>query len=380
MHIEKVNIYQIALPFASHFPHALNKGGYAQNVVCEIIAEGGRIRGYGEGAPRTYVTGETPNSAVQDITRFVKLDKFPRDMEHISQIWDFIDSLPKDNGHHAAICALECALLDTFGKKESRYLTMYFSGAFATETVHYGTTIPLLDTKATELLCRRIKDYKINRVRLKVGNNFYQNQANFESIKNVFCDGYDLKIDANGSWSKSDAFDHIPLIEKYHVKVIEQPLNPKDPALSDFARQMNRSKVFVMADESVCCFENIQQSLDQGFTMVNIRLSKCGGFRRSLQMIELARKKNLRFQIGCHLGESGILSAAGRVLALLCKDAIYYDGSYDAYLLKQNITTHPVSFGLGGKARALQGFGLGVEVDLQSLRSLCDAFYAVNSL
>ncbi len=380
MHVEKVNIYQIALPFASHFPHALNKGGHAQNVVCEIIAKGGTIRGYGEGAPRTYVTGETPNSTMRDIARFVKLEKFPREMKQISQVWDFIDSLPKDKGHNAAVCALECALLDAFGKKEGRYLTIYFSGAFATETVHYGTTIPLLDTKAIELLCRQIKEYKIKKVRLKVGNNFFQNQANFESIQNIFCDSYDLKIDANGSWSRSDAFDHIPLIEKYHVKVVEQPMSPKDPALIDFSRQMNRSKIFVMADESVCSFEDIQISIDQGFTMVNIRLSKCGGFRRSLQMIEFARKKNLRFQIGCHLGESGILSAAGRVLALLCKDAIYYDGSYDAYLLKQNITTHPVSFGLGGKAEALQGSGLGVEVDLQSLRSLCDAFIIVNAL
>jgi muconate cycloisomerase len=270
--------------------------------------------------------------------------------------------------------------LDAYGKKEGRYLTGYFSGAFATETVYYGTTIPLLDAKSIERLCRQIKDYKIKKVRLKVGNNFFQNQANFESIKHIFFDGYDLKIDANGSWSKSDAFDHIPLIEKYQVKVVEQPMSPKDPALIDFASQMNRSKILVMADESVCSLEDIQTCIDQGFTMVNIRLSKCGGFRRSFEMIDFVRDKNLRFQIGCHLGESGILSAAGRVMALLCKDAIYYDGSYDAYLLKQNTTTYPVSFGLGGKAEALQGSGLGVEVDLQSLRSLCDTFIIVNAL
>jgi hypothetical protein len=78
------------------------------------------------------------------------------------------------------------------------------------------------------------------------------------------------------------------------------------------------------------------------------------------------------FQIGCQLGESGLLSAAGRVLALLCEDADYYDGSYDAFLLQDNITTKDVSFGKGGEAGPLNGPGLGVEVDKEKLGRLSD--------
>jgi muconate cycloisomerase len=104
--------------------------------------------------------------------------------------------------------------------------------------------------------------------------------------------------------------------------------------------------------------------------MVNIRLSKCGGFRNSLKLIDYLRANGIRFQIGCHLGESGILSAAGRVLGLLCSDAVYYDGSYDEFMLKENITLENVTFGPGGKATALKGPGLGVEVNPQSLARL----------
>jgi L-Ala-D/L-Glu epimerase len=73
------------------------------------------------------------------------------------------------------------------------------------------------------------------------------------------------------------------------------------------------------------------------------------------------------------LGESGVLSAAGRVLSLVSKDALYHDGSYDEFLLKENVTTQNVSFGLGGKAGSLGGVGLGITVKKESLIRLMSA-------
>ena len=104
--------------------------------------------------------------------------------------------------------------------------------------------------------------------------------------------------------------------------------------------------------------------------MINVRLSKCGGFHRSLAIIDFLRAQGLHFQIGCQLGESGLLSAAGRALALLCKDALYVDGSYDTLLLKENITLENVSFGPGGRAGPLAGPGLGVRVSRQQIERL----------
>jgi L-alanine-DL-glutamate epimerase-like enolase superfamily enzyme len=99
-------------------------------------------------------------------------------------------------------------------------------------------------------------------------------------------------------------------------------------------------------------------------------LSKCGGFRRSLRIIEFLRARNIPFQVACQLGESGLLSAAGRALSLLCRDALYHDGSYDDYLLKENITKKNISFGWAGEAGPLGGVGLGVEVDVEKLTRL----------
>ena len=88
-------------------------------------------------------------------------------------------------------------------------------------------------------------------------------------------------------------------------------------------------------------------------------------------MIDYLRRNNVPFQVGCQLGESGILSAAGRALCLLCRDAVYYDGSYDKFVLKENITSENVSFTTKGKAGPLNQPGLGIEVDPLHLKKMC---------
>jgi muconate cycloisomerase len=146
---------------------------------------------------------------------------------------------------------------------------------------------------------------------------------------------------------------------------------PDKPDIADFARHMKAYGVALMADESACSFEDVEQVAKEGYyNMINVRLSKCGGFRKSFRIIDYLRDNGIPFQIGCHLGESGLLSAAGRVLSLLCGDAAYYDGSYDEFLLKENITTEDVTFGLGGLAGPLNGPGLGVIVNRNSLDRL----------
>ena len=87
-------------------------------------------------------------------------------------------------------------------------------------------------------------------------------------------------------------------------------------------------------------------------------------------MIAYLRANGLSFQLGCSTGESGILSAAGRALGLVNRDAITYDGSYDAFLLQTNTTCSDVTFGPGGEAGPLPEPGLGVVIDQKRLERL----------
>ena len=80
-------------------------------------------------------------------------------------------------------------------------------------------------------------------------------------------------------------------------------------------------------------------------------------------MIDLAYRHRLGVQLGCHPGESGLLSAAGRHLASNLTGIRYLEGSYDRHVLKENPTNPDITFGYGGVARPIAGPGLGVAVD-----------------
>ncbi len=372
MKIEAVNIYQISLPFTGHFPHHQSDGRSAKNIVCEVVADQGAICGYGEGAPRDFVTGETQESASEDISRYVNNCLFPSRLEDVTQIWAFADAIEDIDGHQAAFCALETALLDAIGKKQRQYLTTYFSQTYRSDTINYGAIIPLLDPGSTRQLCQRIWDNGIRRIKLKMGGDPSQNRRNLEVIRDTFQNGYNLKVDVNSAWDERSAIENLNLITEFDIRVVEQPLPHGQSGAAAVAEKFSAAGVFLMADESACSIDDVCRIITgKDYTMINIRLSKCGGFRKSFQMIEELREARIPFQIGCHLGESGVLSAAGRVLSLLNEDAVYHDGSYDAFLLKENITKEHVVFGDGGIAGPLDGPGLGVEISNSQLSRLC---------
>lgn len=373
MIINQIHIHHILLPFSNNFSHSRKEGVAAKNVIVEIIAEQGQVKGYGEGAPRPYVTGETQESVTKAITGFLQKDSFPWQLNDVSQIWNFVDSLPHSRVHNSAICALETSLLDTLGRSQRKSVIEYFPSDFYAAKIYYGAGVPLCNRERMIEMCRSIKEMKINKIKLKMGRDFTQNTETIEIARQVFGDKDDLKVDVNGAWDHELALKHVAVIRDNGISVVEQPMMPGDPDLAHFAKTMQDGGVVLMADESACSLADMERIVKEShYKMVNVRLSKCGGFRNSFRIIEYLRKTGLSFQIAAHLGESGLLSAAGRVLSLLCSDAVYYDGSYDKFLLKENVTLEHVSFGPGGEAGPLKGHGLGVAISHQNLERLSD--------
>jgi muconate cycloisomerase len=81
------------------------------------------------------------------------------------------------------------------------------------------------------------------------------------------------------------------------------------------------------------------------------------------KLAELATRHGLGYQLGCQVGETAILSAAGRHFATSVKDIRYLEGSFDRHLLKNWLSPDDITFGRGGWAPMLTGSGLGVAID-----------------
>ena len=81
-----------------------------------------------------------------------------------------------------------------------------------------------------------------------------------------------------------------------------------------------------------------------------------------------AQRSGLGCQLGCQVGETGILSAAGRHFAQAVKGLEAVEGSFDRFLVGERLTLEDLTFGWGGKAQPLVGKGLGVTVDETALK------------
>jgi len=373
MKISAINVYKVALPFQLTFSHSQKDARSVDNIVVEILAYEQGLRGYGEGGPRPYVTGETQDTAIRDVRILCLNKRFPWDLNHVTQIWKFVDAATQGKSYNSALCALEMALLDLIGRKEDQNILHYLPRAHFTDEVLYGGAVPIADQERVFAMCNMLREYDIKALRLKMGRDFEQNRQALETVRQVMDSGCDLRVDVNCGWDLSMAKQHLHLLESNEVSFLEQPLMPEDVGWEELTRMMRTMDLKLMADESVCSMEDLEKAIsEEYFDIINVRLSKCGGFSNSLRIIERTRDAGLSYQVGCQLGESGILSAAGRALCAVSSDAHYWDGSYDAYLLRENLTTEHVTFNYGGKAVPLKGPGLGITVNEENLKRFSD--------
>ena len=103
--------------------HASFERSVSENLVVRVTLSDG-ITGYGEGVPRSYVTGETLESAfaaleTRDWARLIgRPESFAQVVERLETLTLLeIESDPRGMFGNAARCALELAILDAYGHR-----------------------------------------------------------------------------------------------------------------------------------------------------------------------------------------------------------------------------------------------------------------------
>lgn len=114
-----------------------------------------------------------------------------------------------------------------------------------------------------------------------------------------------LVIDANCSWNKPVLEASMLALIDAQVAMLEQPLPPQDDAALDSLG----SPVALCADESCQTLDDLNR-LRSCYDMINIKLDKCGGLTRALQLAEAARGMGFEIMVGNMLGSSLAMAPA----------------------------------------------------------------------
>lgn len=377
MKIVELSAFVVRIPLCKAVKHASHVRTETENVIVRCTLDDGTV-GYGEGVPRDYVTGETADSAIELLKRSdlaSQLERCPDFVRAVALAERIaLAPIPGDQrgiGGNAARCALELSILDAYGRVYGEPLTNV-TKLIAPDVyqfrdwVRYSGAITSAKGLKARFAAWRMRLYGFKQVKIKVGIEGYDDVARFRAIRGRIGKTMDLRVDANEAWPAAEAVDRIAELEPFRITSVEQPVPHAE--VDKLAGIRKKVKTPIMLDESLCGYVDAKHCIDNGLCdLFNLRLSKCGGFIPSLRLALAARKAGLGYQLGCQIGETAILTAAGRSFACSVADLRYVEGSYDRHLVKEALGKQDLTFGFGGWAPVLNGIGLGVGLDPQAL-------------
>jgi L-alanine-DL-glutamate epimerase-like enolase superfamily enzyme len=383
MTLRSIDLFHIAVSLKRAIRHASHERTTSDNLIVRVTLSDGTV-GFGEGVPRPYVTGETIESTFATLAGFDAARHFgkPGDYGEVVRRLEAL-SFPETEADlrgmagNAARCALELAILDAFGRRFGESVGRALRRVEATRDwltdapapVRYSGAITAESEGRERISAWKMRLYGFAQVKVKVGVEGRDDSERLRRLRRIMGQRMDIRLDANEAWRAEDVIERVQPLLPSGPSALEQPVpHAEVDALAELRPKLG---VPVMLDESLCGYPDALHAIERRTAdLFNVRLSKCGGIVPTLRIIALAQRSGVGVQLGCHPGETGLLSAAGRHVAANVRGFRYVEGSYDRHVLAANLTVEDPTFGYGGRAQPIAGPGLGVHVDPGALERM----------
>jgi L-alanine-DL-glutamate epimerase-like enolase superfamily enzyme len=338
-------------------------------VIVEVTEASGKI-GYGEGCPRSYVTGESIASCREyyqlhheSFQSISSLD----DLEEYVQKWE-----AEINGNPAAWCAVELAILDVLAKVEGVPVEGLLDAGSKREKYIYSAVLGDSSPASFAALYKQYRGMGFTDFKIKLSDDISREQEKLECLRDDLPE-IALRADANNLWSsRGEAVQYINRLN-IELQSLEEPISSRQYGeLHGLASELDLK---IILDESFLRLDQIGllESSPSSW-IVNIRVSKMGGLLRSLKIVDALLKLDVDITVGAQVGETSLLTRAAIILADAAGDKLRaQEGAFGALLLERDLFEPALQFGEGGrlsditKQRSRAGFGFstlsGLDVD-----------------
>ncbi|WP_433386893.1 enolase C-terminal domain-like protein [Micromonospora sp. KLBMP9576] len=368
-------LYVARVPMARAFRH-FTKSRTASSSVLIVVREGD-VEGWGESAPRPYVTGETVGSVLAALARPEVLRPAAEALLlPLDDALDAVAGLPAPPGPGgadvaalAAAAGLETALLDHLCRREgiTGFEALHRAGfgdvLAATPAPAPVATVIDLERDPITYLESLPEQWRmaIPHVKLKAGSDLRATASLAARVRDLLPVTATVSVDANGAWDPAAVLRHADALRESGLTWLEEPLAAR--RWGDLAA-LRGSGLTVMLDESCASAHDLAACLaHEAADMVNLRVSKCGGPLRLLAMLRTARRAGLGVQIGVQVGEVGPLWATGRLVATAVPDLAAVEAGRQDEWFPPDLTTPTYAVDRAGSlAPVLNGPGIGVRV------------------
>lgn len=380
MRVRELTAYHIRNPLRRTVRHASHARTSTDNILIRCQLDDGTV-GWGEGVPREYVTGETADGAIS----LLRHSELPAQVESCQRFAAAVAlaerlrlaDVPGDDrgiGGNAARCAVELAVLDAYARHFREPLSAVVPLVAPDrhqprDRIQYSAAITSSHGLKLKVIAWAYRLYGFRQIKVKVGIQGQDDVSRLRTVRKRVGHKVRLRVDANEAWTAAEATERIRTLESFDLELAEQPVPHGELASLQDVRKNVRTPILL--DESLCGMNDAERAASGSLCdAFNVRLSKCGGLIPSLRLAQFAKRYGLGYQLGCQVGETAILSAAGRHFATSVGDLLAVEGSFDRHLVREPLSITDITFGRGGWAPSLAGPGLGVTIDSSAVERI----------
>ncbi len=323
MKIKKITTQIQTIPLEIPFVTALRRVENVEFIRVCILLESG-LSALGEAPATKAITGED----LESINHAISHHKKDFLSQTVEEALELLHQLPIGS---SAKAALDMALVSLQAQESAQELYEYL-GAKQEEKIETDITISLNSQK--EMLKDAKEAYKngFYILKVKLGSDIDHAIETTKALS-LSVPKAKLLIDANQAWSVEKSLQYIDTIEPKKIELIEQPVKAED--LEGLKQITQKSTVPILADEAAFSLKDVKYIVENNIAdMINIKLMKCGGITKAVEILEYAREKGVKCMLGSMLeGPTSIYAA--ECLAMAYKDVIKYVDLDSPHLYKK---------------------------------------------
>jgi L-alanine-DL-glutamate epimerase-like enolase superfamily enzyme/predicted GIY-YIG superfamily endonuclease len=286
--------------------------------------------GYGAAPATKAITGED----LQSISQTIKKSIAPRLVGQPFVLPALLEILHAScEGNSSAKAAVDMALYDLAALAEEKSLVAYLGA----EPKPLQTAVTISLKSPSEMRDDAIRAFGrgFTILKVKVGGRDGLDLERIVAIREALPEAR-LLIDANQAWNVEESLSIVRSIAPLNIELIEQPVPGDD--IEGLKVITQQSPVAILADEAVFTLDDAKKVISANAAdLINIKLMKCGGISKAIEIIEYCRLHGVKCMMGSML-EGPVSIALTAQLVMAYSDAFSHI-DLDSPLLYKKIPT-----------------------------------------
>lgn len=344
--LERIDFYHVQIPFKMGYDHAQASRMKSDSLIVKLCFSDG-VSYYGECAPRDYVTGESVETVISAIEKRKEL------LKDVSRSVESVKELTESWGDSdlSALCAAEFALLQWAAGEHAVHEVL---GVDANDLI-YSATLTGGSRQTFEQMAYGFFKNGMRDVKLKLVEDNVENLSRIDFVRSLYQGEVDIRIDGNEIWNFDENKEDVSALIEAGITEFEQPFAKDDlvSCLAFMATFGDQAKLII--DDGIQSWNSYEMYKTNGALHgVNLKISKHGGYFKSLRIAQDAINSGLQVQLGAHVGETSLLAYEGAMLGMKLQGTLHHiEGAFSTHLLAYDPVTPHVQFGVGGKLNTL---------------------------